>query len=73
MWRNCLVGSFIQDRIKPCSDAQLPDLQKLRHTIRNEINAAHACVGQGETTLFRIALRTTCAHAPKLSLLSLLY
>jgi hypothetical protein len=34
-----VVQVTLQDRVERYSDAQLPDLQKLRDTIRNEINA----------------------------------
>jgi hypothetical protein len=35
-----VVQFTLQDRVERYSDAQLPDLQRLRDTIRNEINAA---------------------------------
>jgi hypothetical protein len=34
-----VVQVTLQDRVKRYSDVQLPDLQKLRDMIRNEINA----------------------------------
>ena len=34
-----VVQVTLQDRIERYSDAQLPDLQKLHDTIRNELNA----------------------------------